>query len=76
VVAVKIFHNSSLGWAHNYNVFVLSSKLQHKNIANFLGYAEGRIGEDSEQQYIWIEEYMPKGTLRNFVYGQGMLPLK
>jgi hypothetical protein len=43
---------------------------------NFLGYAEGRIGEDSKQQYIWIEECMPKGTLRNFVYGQGMLPLK
>jgi hypothetical protein len=76
VVAIKIFHNSSLGWAHNDNAFVLASKLQHKKIVNFLGYAEGRIGEDSKQQYIWIEEYMPKGTLRNFVYGQGMLPLK
>lgn len=54
----------------------LASRLQHKNIAKILGYAEGRIGQNSEQEYIWVEEYMPKGTLRNFVYEKGMLPPK
>ncbi|CAL4986146.1 unnamed protein product [Urochloa decumbens] len=68
-VAIKIFREPYLGWTHTYDRLVLASKLQHKNVAKVLGYADGRIGI-KEQEYIWVEEYMPKGTLRNFIYGK------
>ncbi|CAL4982844.1 unnamed protein product [Urochloa decumbens] len=70
-VAIKIFREPYLGWTHTYDRLVLASKLQHKNVAKVLGYADGRIGI-KEQEYIWVEEYMPKGTLRNFIYGKDL----
>ncbi|CAN6363631.1 unnamed protein product [Urochloa humidicola] len=71
MVAIKTFREPYLGWTHTYDRLVLASKLQHKNVAKVLGYADGRIGI-KEQEYIWVEEYMPKGTLRNFIYGQDL----
>ncbi|OQU83966.1 putative receptor-like protein kinase At4g00960 isoform X2 [Sorghum bicolor] len=72
MIAVKIFHDTSLECANKcYSLYVLASKLQHENIAKVLGYTKGRVGQNSEQKYILIEEYIPKGTLRKFIYEQG-----
>jgi len=77
MIAVKIFHDTSLECANKcYSLYVLASKLQHENIAKVLGYTKGRVGQNSEQKYILIEEYIPKGTLRKFIYEQGMLSMK
>jgi hypothetical protein len=50
MIVVKIFHGTSLECAYKCcSLYVLASKLQHKNIAKVLGYTKGRIGQNSEQ---------------------------
>lgn len=87
VIAIKKFRWApGLGWAHTYEQLLLASKLRHKNIVRVLGYAtengpvmewlRGRNGQNKDRTYIWVEEYVPKGTLHDIIHCQGMFPLK
>ncbi|KAJ1276896.1 hypothetical protein BS78_05G251700 [Paspalum vaginatum] len=84
VVAIKKFRwEPPLGWGHTYEQLVLASKLEHKNVVKALGYAQeaglavmewwsksSRNCAGKEREYIWVEEYVPKGTLHEIIHCQ------
>lgn len=82
VVAIKKFRwEPPLGWGNTYEKLVLASKLEHKNVVKALGYAqeagsvtdwwlEGKNDRNKEREYMWVEEYLPKGTLHEIIHCQ------
>ncbi|KAJ1256628.1 hypothetical protein BS78_K343200 [Paspalum vaginatum] len=80
-MAIKKFRWAPrFGWEHTYKQLLLASKLEHRNIVKVLGYAQeagpvkgwfkGRKGLDTEREYIWVEEYVPKGTVHEVIHRQ------
>ncbi|KAL2636114.1 hypothetical protein R1flu_007593 [Riccia fluitans] len=66
-VAVKVnSETSSQGTTEFLNEVSFLSTVHHKNLVSLLGYCE------ENQQQILIYEYMPKGTLREHLYGKDM----
>ncbi|KAJ1256943.1 hypothetical protein BS78_K260200, partial [Paspalum vaginatum] len=73
VVSIKTFLKSHvLCWARSYDIHLLISKLQNKNVVGAVGFKwkEHRL---TEMEYFWVEEYMPNGSLDKIIYG--MFPL-
>nr|XP_034607325.1 cysteine-rich receptor-like protein kinase 40 isoform X3 [Setaria viridis] len=68
VIAIKKFRWAPrLGWAHTYEQLLLASKLQHKNVVQVLGYSHEN-GAVKDREYIWVEEYVPMGTLHEIIH--------
>ncbi|CAO2150066.1 unnamed protein product [Urochloa humidicola] len=79
MVAIKTFLESHrLSWGHSYDIHLLVSKLQNKNIVKIVGYVTHEVQTPSSQvvwffkrkeyhvikrEYFWVEEYMQNGSL-------------
>ncbi|CAO2150067.1 unnamed protein product [Urochloa humidicola] len=81
VIAIKKFRWApQLGWSQTHKQLLLASKLQHKNVVQVLGYAHesgpviewlrGIKGQNKDKEYIWVEEYVPNGTLHEIIHCQ------
>ncbi|CAN6363671.1 unnamed protein product [Urochloa humidicola] len=79
VIAIKKFRWApQLGWPHTHKQLFLASTLQHKNVVQVRGYAHesgpvmewltGTKGQNKHQEYIWVEEYVPNGTLHEIIH--------
>ncbi|KAK8448161.1 hypothetical protein SEVIR_8G237500v4 [Setaria viridis] len=82
-VSIKTFLESpDLSWARSYDIHLLVSKLQNKNIVKILGYvAHEEVQTFSsgvwffkrkehrviKNEYFWVEEYMPNGSLDEII---------
>jgi len=91
VVSIKPFLKSPvLSWARSYDIHLLISKLQNKNVVKIMGYVAPEVQTPSfswvswffkwkehpvtERECFWVEEYVPNGSLDKIIYG--MFPLK
>ncbi|CAN6373409.1 unnamed protein product [Urochloa humidicola] len=82
VIAIKKFRWApQLGWSHTHKQLLLASTLEHKNIVQVLGYAhesgpvtewlkDTNSSQNKDKEYIWVEEYVPKGTLHEIIHCQ------
>ncbi|CAL4978880.1 unnamed protein product [Urochloa decumbens] len=79
VIAIKKFRWApQLCWPHTHKQLLLASTLQHKNVVQVRGYAHesgpvmewlrGRKGQNKDKEYIWVEEYVPNGTLHEIIH--------
>jgi len=85
IVAIKKINNTSIKYSrrpHNYDKLLpLVSKLQHKNIVKFVGYGQEVLStsvvqlfkrkkdQAKESGFIWVEEYVPNGSLQEIIHG-------
>ncbi|CAL4990493.1 unnamed protein product [Urochloa decumbens] len=84
VVSFKTFLESpTLSWARSYDIHLLVSKLQNKNIVKIVGYVAHEVKAPSssrtmwlfkrkeyqviKREYFWVEEYMPNGSLDKII---------
>ncbi|KAL6907827.1 hypothetical protein ACP4OV_001997 [Aristida adscensionis] len=82
LVSIKKIHPSveDFSWADIYDMHLIASKLQHKNIVKVLGYAayevrspfgfwpwKGRKGQVKEAEYYFVEEYVPNRSLYKII---------
>ncbi|CAN6373412.1 unnamed protein product [Urochloa humidicola] len=83
VVAIKTFLESHrLSWAHSYDIHLLVSKLQNKNVVKIVGYVTHEIQTPFswvvwffkrkdyhviKKEYFWVEEYIQNGSLDKII---------
>ncbi|KAK4483044.1 hypothetical protein RD792_010220 [Penstemon davidsonii] len=70
VVAIKRAQEGSLQGENEFLTEIeLLSRLHHRNLVSLIGYCD----EEGEQMLVY--EFMPNGTLRDYLSGKGKLPL-
>lgn len=82
VAIKKILYPDRYDWTWNYDMHLLVSKLQHKNIVKIMGYAyhEVRTTLSSsmvwffkrrviKMEYFWVEEYAANRSLDSIIDG-------